>query len=85
MDMFHFAERIKLKYVHHTVVTYSRIQWATALSSEKADSVITYLLDVMAIVGIHVQIKTNSAPACVQNLCLMSQESPGMEQKKIQN
>lgn len=45
----------------------------------------TYLLDVMAIVGIHVQIKTNSAPARVQNLCLMSEESPDVRQKKNQN
>ncbi|KAL6032102.1 hypothetical protein STEG23_033054 [Scotinomys teguina] len=35
MDVFHFAEFGKLKYVHHTIDTYSGFQWATALSSEK--------------------------------------------------
>ncbi|KAL6059743.1 hypothetical protein STEG23_009665, partial [Scotinomys teguina] len=48
MDVFHFAEFGKLKYVHHTIDTYSGFQWATALSSEKADSIITHLLEVMA-------------------------------------
>lgn len=40
--MFHFAKFGKLKYVHHTIDTFSGFQWTTALSSEKADSVITY-------------------------------------------
>ncbi|KAL6081804.1 hypothetical protein STEG23_030125 [Scotinomys teguina] len=65
MDVFHFAEFGKLKYVHHTIDTYSGFQWATALSSEKADSVITHLLEVIAIMGIPAQIKTDNAPAYV--------------------
>ncbi|KAL6030846.1 hypothetical protein STEG23_024726 [Scotinomys teguina] len=65
MDVFHFAEFGKLKYVHHTIHTYSGFQWATALSSEKADSVIKHLLEVMAIMGIPAQIKTDNAPAYV--------------------
>ncbi|KAL6038262.1 hypothetical protein STEG23_034935 [Scotinomys teguina] len=65
IDVFHFAEFGKLKYVHHTIDTYSGFQWATALSSEKADSVITHLLEVMAIMGIPAQIKTDNAPAYV--------------------
>ncbi|KAL6045669.1 hypothetical protein STEG23_015755 [Scotinomys teguina] len=65
MDVFHFAEFGKLKYVHHTIDTYSGFQWATALSSEKVDSVITHLLEVMAIMGIPAQIKTDNAPAYV--------------------
>ncbi|KAL6035037.1 hypothetical protein STEG23_037457 [Scotinomys teguina] len=65
MDVFHFAEFGKLKYVHHTIDTYSGFQWATALSSEKADSVITHLLEIMAIMGIPAQIKTDNAPAYV--------------------
>ena len=52
MDMFHFTEFGKLKYVRQTIDTYSDFQWATALSSEKADSVIMHLLEVMAIMGI---------------------------------
>ncbi|KAL6080845.1 hypothetical protein STEG23_037091, partial [Scotinomys teguina] len=63
MDVFHFAEFGKLKYVHHTIDTYSGFQWATALSSEKAHSVIMHLLEVMAIMGIPAQVKTDNAPA----------------------
>ena len=37
MDMFHFVEFGKLKYVHHTIDIYSGFQWATALSTETAD------------------------------------------------
>ncbi|KAL6031936.1 hypothetical protein STEG23_004786 [Scotinomys teguina] len=67
MDVFHFMEFGRLKYVHHTIDTYSGFQWATPMSSEKADSVITHLLEVMAIMGIPVQIKTDNAPAYVSN------------------
>ena len=65
MDVFHFAEFGKLKYVHHTIGTYSGFQWATALSSEKTDSVITHLLEDMAIMGIPAQIKIDNGPAQV--------------------
>ena len=65
MDVFHFAEFGKLKYVHHTIDTISGFQWTTALSSEKADSVITYLLEVTAIMDIPAQIKTDNHPAYV--------------------
>jgi hypothetical protein len=34
MDMFHFTEFDKLKYVYHSIDTYSEFQRATALSSE---------------------------------------------------
>ena len=51
MDVFHFAEFGKFKYIHHTVDTYSRFQWASALSSERADAVITHLLETMPILG----------------------------------
>ena len=57
----------KLKYAHHTVDTYSGFQWATALPSEKADSVITHLLEVMAIMGIPTQIKMDNGPAYISN------------------
>ncbi|KAL6092317.1 hypothetical protein STEG23_003249, partial [Scotinomys teguina] len=79
VDVFHFAEFGKLKYVHHTIDTYSGFQWATALSSEKADSVITHLLEVIAIMGIPAQIKTDNAPAYVSGLteeCGMKPTSP---------
>jgi hypothetical protein len=45
MDMFHFIEFGKLKYVHHTIDTYPGFQWATAF----VDSVIIHLLEIMAI------------------------------------
>ena len=67
MDVFHFTEFGNLRYVHHTIDTFSGFQWATALSSEKADSVIIPLLEVMAIMGIPVQIKTDNAPAYVSS------------------
>ena len=65
MDVFHFIEFVKLKYVHHTIDTYSGFQGETALSLEKADSVITHLLEVMAIMGIPAQIVTDNGPAYV--------------------
>ena len=42
-------------------------QWATALSSEKADCVITALLEMMSVMGIATQIKTLNAPAYIYN------------------
>ncbi|MEJ1274732.1 amelotin [Cricetulus griseus] len=65
MDVFHLTEFGNLKYVHHTIDTFSGFQWATALNSEKADSVITHLLEVMAVMDIPAQIKTDNAPAYV--------------------
>ena len=67
VNVFHFAEFENLEYVHHTIDTYSEFQWATALGFEKADSVITQLLEVMAIMGIPVKIKTDNAPAYVSS------------------
>ena len=67
MDVFHFTEFGKLKYVHHTIDTYSEFQWATALVPEKTDSVITHLLEVMAIMGVPIQIKTDNGPAYISN------------------
>ena len=42
--------------MHHTVNTYTEFHWA-ALASEKADSVITHLLEVMTIIEIPIQVK----------------------------
>ena len=67
MGVFHFTEFGKLRYVHYTIDTYSRFQYATALSSEKADSVITHLLEIMAVMGILVQIKADNALAYVSS------------------
>ena len=58
MGVFHFTDFGKLKYIHHTIDTYSDFHWATTLHSEKADLVIMYLFKVMATMGIPAQIKT---------------------------
>ena len=58
MGVFHFTDFGKWKYVYHTIDTYSGFQWATALTSEKADSVITHLLEILSIMEIHRQIMT---------------------------
>ena len=63
MDVVFISLFGKQKYVHHTIDTYSHFQWATALSSEKADSVITHLLFCFAIMGIPIKLKTDNAPA----------------------
>ena len=67
MNMFYFVEFGKLKYVYHSIDTYTKFQWVTVLSSEKADSVIIHLLKVMAIMGIPAQIKTGNVPADVSS------------------
>ena len=56
------SEFEKLKYVHHTRDTYSGFQWATALSSKEADSKIIHSLEVVAIMEIPIQSKTDNAP-----------------------
>ena len=65
MDVFHFTEFGKLTYVPYTTDTSSGFLWATALSLEKADSVTTYLLEVMPIMDIPEQIKKDNCPAYV--------------------
>ena len=69
MDMFYFVEFGKLKHVHHTVNTYSGFQWATTLSSEKADLVMIHLLVVTAFMGIpaHVKKRQQSSIGCLEN------------------
>ena len=63
MDVFHFVEFGRLKHVNHTIDTYTGFQWTTvsSLNLNKADLVITHLLEVMAIMGIPVQVKTDNA------------------------
>ena len=48
-----------------SLIPNSGFQWTTALSLEKTGSVIICLLEVMAIMGIPVQIKTDNAPAYI--------------------
>ena len=63
MDVFHFAEFGKLNMYTTLLTLFLGFQWATALSSEKADPVITHLLEVMAIMSIPAQIKTDNGSA----------------------
>lgn len=63
MDVFDFPEFASLKYVHPTIDTVSGFKWATALSSEKADSDI--IIEMMAVMGRPKTIKTVNAPAYV--------------------
>ena len=67
MNVFHFTEFDKQKYVYHTIDTYSGFQWATALASEKADSVITHLLEVMSMMEIPIQIRTDNCLVYISN------------------
>ena len=67
MDVIHIPSFGRLKYVHHTINTFSHFQWATPLPSEKADSVITHLLACFAIMGIPFILKTDNAPAYVSH------------------
>ena len=67
MDVFHFTEFSKLIYVLCYRHTYSGFQQATALTSEKSDSVIMHLLEVIVMMGIPTQIKIDNAPAYVPN------------------
>ena len=55
----------KIKICAPHIDMYSGFQWATTLSSEKADSVITHLLEVMTIMGIPAQRKTDNGPAYI--------------------
>ena len=63
MDVIYISSFGQQKYVHHTIDTYTRFQWATALHSEKADTVITHLLSSFAVMGLPIELKTDNAPA----------------------
>ena len=54
IDVFHFAESGKLKFRKNIIDTYSECQSTTGLNSEKSDSVIVHVLEIMAIIGIPV-------------------------------
>ena len=57
----------KIKVCAHTSDICSGFQWAIALSSEKADSVITQHLEVKAIMGIPVQLKMDNDTSYVSS------------------
>lgn len=63
MDVFQFPPLGKLRYVHHTIDTFSHFQWATPSSSEKPNSAIQHLLSYFAVTGLPQTLKTDNALA----------------------
>ena len=61
MDVIYISSFGQQKYVHHTIDTYTHVQWATALHSEKADTVIN-LLSCFAVMGLPIELKTDNVP-----------------------
>ena len=53
--------------IYDTTDTCSEVQWTSALSSEKADSVITHLLEVMSMMEIPIQIRTDNCLVYISN------------------
>lgn len=64
--MFSIFHNLENRGIYHTFYSYLRYQWATALSSENDDFVITYLLEIMAIMLIVAQVKIDNAAAYIQ-------------------
>lgn len=67
MYAFHLTQVKKLKYIHHSIDTYFEFQWASALNSEQAASVIIYLLETMSVMGILIQFKIDNVSAYVSS------------------
>ena len=65
MDVTHIPEFGRLKYVHVTVDTFSKMIWATALPGEKVQHVCKHLLVCFAVLGVPEEIKTDNGPAYV--------------------
>ena len=53
----------RLKYVHVTTDTFSKMIWATALPGEKVQHVCKHLLSCFAVLGVPEEIKTDNGPA----------------------
>ncbi|NXE82244.1 POK6 protein, partial [Cochlearius cochlearius] len=62
MDVTHVPEFGRLKYVHVTIDTFSKMIWATALPGEKAHHVCKHLLACFAVLGAPERIKTDNGP-----------------------
>ncbi|KFZ49448.1 hypothetical protein N321_00073, partial [Antrostomus carolinensis] len=65
MDVTHVPEFGRLKYVHVTVDTFSKMIWATAQAGERAIHVIRHLMACFAVMGVPKQLKTDNGPAYV--------------------
>lgn len=64
-DVTHISEFGRLRYVHVTIDTFSKMVWATALPGEKAHHICKHLLACFAVLGVPERIKTNNGPAYV--------------------
>ena len=60
MDVTHVPEFGRLKYVHVSIDTFSRMLWATAQAGEKAAHVVRHLTACFAVMGVPQEIKTDS-------------------------
>ena len=64
-NMFHFVKFGELRYVHvlvhQTVYAYSEYQWDFALNSEKTDSEIAHLLEIITILEMTLLIKADAS------------------------
>ena len=63
MDVTHVPEFGRLKYVHVSIDTFSRMLWATAQAGEKAAHVVRHLTACFAVMGVPQEIKTDNGPA----------------------
>lgn len=63
MDVTQVPEFGKLKFLHHSIETYSHFSWASVMSTEKADTVITHLLEAFAVMGKPRAIKIDNGSA----------------------
>ncbi|XP_072715643.1 KRAB-A domain-containing protein 2 [Ciconia boyciana] len=65
MDVTHVPEFGRLKYLHVTIDTFSKMIWATVLPGERAHHVCKHLLACFAVLGVPERIKTDNGPAYV--------------------
>ena len=63
MDVTHVPEFGRLKNVHVSIDTFSRMLWATAQAGEKAAHVVRHLTACFAVMGVPQEIKTDNVPA----------------------
>ncbi|KFV02604.1 hypothetical protein N340_00512, partial [Tauraco erythrolophus] len=63
MDVTHVSTLGRLKYVHVTIDTFSKMMWATPLPGEKAQHAIKHLTGCFAVMGVPEQVKTDNGPA----------------------
>lgn len=63
MDVTHVPAFGRLKYVHVSIDTFSRMLWATAQAGEKAAHVVRHLTACFAVMGVPQEIKTDNGPA----------------------